>query len=525
MSVDIYTESKIFEPTDELLINPHIGFTTQDGFNGGRRYYNCCIPESEFSDWDGDLSNAKTGYPDSSVAYCRLYWSDFEPFEGEYNFELFDRLLRLAEQRKQTLMFRFMPYRTVPAWFAEKYPEAVDPANFTAPNGPDAGVWDLDHRHPGFIEGYIRMIKAFAGRYDGHRYLDSVDIAYCGNCGEQLGVEYMSEEDIDKLNGVYLDNFKITPLISLLPDYGSENKNETLRLLNLGGKAGFRADSFGDAGHYSARWNYMYGHTDIGGFDGESYGYGHMINLVNGRSKELCGGKEMWRLGTVAFEACYAMEHWHGDNFQNTKPEAMRHQWDLDLIIDKSYEWHTSTFNNKFNPVPEEWRARVTEWLKKLGYRFTLSKIEYNCKARPDENLHIKSSWRNLGAAPLYHPWYELVYRLKSSKGEHIFISSADIREWMPGEYAKCEFSRYPAGSADPERPANKFYRTKPGVFEPAPVWETSDIFGLPSGISTGIYDLQVAIADKKSKLPAIKSANGGRDQNGWITVGGIVIA
>ena len=127
-----YTKHESFSPTDELLYNPHIGFITQDGFNGGKRSYECLIEETEFEDWNGNLSNASTSYPTSTVSYCRLYWGDYEPQKGVYNFGQVDRLLRLAEQRHQTLMFRFMPYGKNPAWFGDEYPDAVNPANFAA---------------------------------------------------------------------------------------------------------------------------------------------------------------------------------------------------------------------------------------------------------------------------------------------------------------------------------------------------------------------------------------------------------
>ncbi len=83
----------IVEPkaTDEVLINPGMGFETFNSFNEDER------------------NKRAENYPECSIAYFRYYWSKLEPREGAYNFELIDLLLEKARQNRQDLALRFMP--------------------------------------------------------------------------------------------------------------------------------------------------------------------------------------------------------------------------------------------------------------------------------------------------------------------------------------------------------------------------------------------------------------------------------
>ena len=584
--------SRTFEPTDELLINPHIGFTTFQTFNGQggvySRVFNDYWPETIFSDFDPEAEDAfsNPGHPDTSVAYVRLHWRSLEPEMGQYNWDLMDRMLRLAEQRHQTFMLRIMFYTLGPTGPSYSnlpdYIMAIPGITDMPPERNDIDgwydwMWEVNHNNEEFTEHYTRFIKALAERYDGHRYLDSVDIAVCGNCSENLGILLMDDDKIDAVIHAYIDYFKVTPLITFLSDEGRakpENitKNVAIRVMEMGGKAGYRADSFGDMGGYGLNWNYMMGAWPFP--DKAIFGYPWMVNLFNERSRALNGGKEAWQMGTVSFEAGWHMQDWY-DEPSGIKPPFHfgqipsvpldialngQHRWDLDLIIDRSYEWNTSTFHNKSNVIPEPWLEKVEEWQKGLGYRFSLSKIEYTEELTGRDKLTINSTWHNLGVAPIYHPWYVVAYRIKNAGGEYVFISETDIREWMPGEWIRGtfkwngynpDFNTVPNPNYDPDRSAGKFTLTEPGELLPSPDWNDANSFVLPADIINGTYDLQVAIvnafeknpdypeyggavpngtpvtlriADDADMEPAIRLANEGREDDGWITVGEVTV-
>lgn len=108
---------------DEVLVNPGIGFTTLNRFNGD--------PLNEGTKWTegypiqdypfaGKLE--VRGQPLTTIAYLRIYWKFVEPETGRYNWAMLNRVLKTAHERGQTLMLRIAPYGTnadndVPGWY------------------------------------------------------------------------------------------------------------------------------------------------------------------------------------------------------------------------------------------------------------------------------------------------------------------------------------------------------------------------------------------------------------------------
>lgn len=109
--------------TDEVLVNPGIGFTTFQRFNGDSLNNGLKWTEGfpiEYQPFTGSLTNQD--HPPTSIAYFRVYWKFVEPQSGEYQWALFDQALKTARARGQTLMLRIAPYGTgaendVPEWY------------------------------------------------------------------------------------------------------------------------------------------------------------------------------------------------------------------------------------------------------------------------------------------------------------------------------------------------------------------------------------------------------------------------
>ncbi len=106
----------------DVLNNPGIGFMTFQRFNGDNLNKGSTWTEGlppVYQDFDGDLINKN--YPQTSIAYLRVYWKYMEQEPGQYNWEMIDKALRTAAERGQTLMLRIAPYgedeNDVPAWY------------------------------------------------------------------------------------------------------------------------------------------------------------------------------------------------------------------------------------------------------------------------------------------------------------------------------------------------------------------------------------------------------------------------
>jgi len=222
-----------------------------------------------------------------------------------------------------------------------------------------------------------------------------VDMAIVGAWGEGGGTEFLEPDKIKRIIDAYIDNFKITPLQALLHDPKSiqiiKDRKETI---------GFRVDCLGD----------------MGGFHGDEWS--HMLdfypeNIINFQMGDA------WEKAPVVFEACWHMNDWFLQG------------WDIDYIINESLKWHISSYNSKGTIVPEPWKSNVERWVKKMGYRFELRKIEFDSVVKKGQNLGVSALWANVGVAPIYQN-YKIVIRLVNADCIYTYYSKEDIRSWLP---------------------------------------------------------------------------------------------
>ena len=325
------SETVVVRPkeTDDVLVNPGIGFMTFQRFNGD--VLNAGLKWTEgfpiaYQDFKGSLKNKN--HPDTSMAYFRVYWRYMEPEQGKFCWDLFDNALKTAHNRGQTLLIRIAPYGNsgeskddVPTWYRRMMGDEGRqmPGNKLR----------TDPEDPRYAAHFGNMIRAMGKRYDGHPDLESVDLSIVGAWGEGEGSEELSAKTREALVDAYLETFNKTPLLMLLTDartngYGISRK-----------PVGWRVDCLGDMGGFSPTWNHM---LDC-----------YPEAIIN------CGMKDAWQKAPVSFEVCWVMKFWKNKG------------WDIDYIIDQSLKWHISSFNGKSSAVPGEWWPQVNRWLKKDG--------------------------------------------------------------------------------------------------------------------------------------------------------------
>ena len=379
---------------DDVLTNPGIGFMTFQRFNGDALNEGTGWTEGfpiQYQEFKGTLTNKN--HPDTTVAYFRVYWRYIEPERGKYDWTHFDKALRTAHDRGQTLMIRLAPYgqtggdKEVPDWYR-------------AMMGDETGKlpepkWRTDPEDPRYAKHFGDMIRAFGKRYDGHPDLESVDMALVGAWGEGAGSHLLTQKTREALVDAYLDGFHKTPLVMLLTDAKTNAYGISKR------PVGWRVDCLGDMGGFNPRWNHM----------ADAYP-NEIANF---------GLRDAWQKAPVSLEACWVMQHW------------LNKGWDVNYIIDQSLKWHISSFNNKSSAVPAEWQHHVDRWLKKMGYRFALRKFTYPPVVRALGKLEFNAWWENKGVAPIYRQ-YPFAIRLKSASSTLILPTDTDIRGWLPGD-------------------------------------------------------------------------------------------
>jgi hypothetical protein len=442
---------------DDVLVNPGIGFMTFQRFNGDTLNEGKSWTEGypiDYQDFKGSLENEN--HPMTSVAYFRVYWRFMEPEKGNYRWDLIDNALKTARQRKQTLMLRIAPHGTndkedVPGWYRKIVGDSK--------NWPN-NKWMVNPEDPNYVEHFGSFIRELGKRYNGHPYLESVDLSIISAWGEGESSELLTKKTREALIDAYTDTFTDTPLLMMLND-----KNTNMYGLSKA-DVGYRADCLGDM---RSGWTVP---ADFHEF--EPGGWSHMFDLYPRLIIE-AGMQNAWKKAPVSFEVCWVVQHW------------MDMGWDIDYIIDQSLKWHISSFNAKSSPIPKEWQPNVDRWLKKMGYRLALRRFTYPGVVKPGDRLDFTSWWENMGVAPCYKKFL-LAYRIKGDKYSKTMVTDADITDWLPGD----------------------------SIHDSA--------VDVPDDIPHGSYEIQVSIIDRNSGEPKVKLAMEGLQPDGWYTLGAITV-
>ncbi len=454
----------------DVLNNPGIGFTTFQRFNGDDLNEGMGWTEGlpiVYQDFDGDLTNKS--YPQTSIAYFRIYWNFIEPEQGQYNWSLIDKAMKTAAERGQTLMLRIPPYSAevdVPLWYRKMVGKEI----------PSILVkWRVDPEDHRYVRYFGEMIKALGQRYDGHPDLESLDISLVGYWGEGEGSHLLTDQTRQALINAYLDNFKKTcltfqPLNGDAPDPGVLVKNTRIAAYWPNGSnngtgpqmrnLGWRLDCLGDMGFWPQwGWNHM---TDV-----------YPRDIVKS------GMSEAWKKAPVTMEICGTFLRWlEKEKYNNDTVE---------YIFGQALKWHISSFNAKSSAVPEVWSPLVNEWLNKMGYRFVLRRFTYPSIVKLQGQLPITSWWENKGVAPIYKD-YKFVVRLKNPERTEILSTCAYLPGWLPGDIVHDE------------------------------------ILYIPHDMPAGTYKLEIAIVSPVSYEPGVKLAIAGVNENGWYPMGEILV-
>ena len=382
-----------------ILLNPHKGCATFQRFNGdplyeGRRW-------SEFGPTEfppRKYDDVTPGYLPCTVAYCRWFWPLFEPEDGRFDWSVIELALAVAAERRQTLQVRLMPHGSanqvpVPQWYRDKYTtiERVTHGKGQPCNCP---VYDS----PEFIDRWGRVVGEFGRRFDGHPWLESVDVSFIGPWGEGAGE--CSDDAIDAITQTYVDAHPKTPLMTMISGHK----------MTAGVRAGmgWRLDCFGDIGTFEnpnlPREKWWMHHFDC-------------------YPKEVCvcGAQDAWKNGPVTFESCGVPADWFRKGF------------DLDFILQQGYKLHGTVLMPKSTAIPDEYLAPLGEFCDRIGYKFVLRQFLYESRVKSGDAMHFECWVENVGVAPIYHP-YDFVLRFAQGKRTFVHRSPANVRTWLPGD-------------------------------------------------------------------------------------------
>jgi hypothetical protein len=334
-------------------------------------------------------------FPPSSIAYCRWFWATLEPKKGQVRWDILDTALAEAHAHGQTLAIRLMPYdekHPLPEWYRTSGARRANQEG-----DKDGAIWQPDFSDPMYLEHWGALVAEAGRRYDGHPFLDSVDISSVGYWGEGWSPYMPAFVYQQALIDIYLRAFTRTPLLMNFDEpqalrYGTEHG------------AGWRLDCLGDMRMKSGNKNFQPEMLDV---------YPQQIVRT--------GIQDVWTRSPVSLETCWVPGYWKQQG------------WDVDYILDQALRWHVSSVNIKSSAIPPEWKDRFDAFQRRIGYRLALRRLEYPKEAHPGTMIPVSMWWLNAGVAPPYRQ-FTLALELRSTSTASVIRLPADVRTWLPGD-------------------------------------------------------------------------------------------
>ncbi len=389
-------ESVVVRPkgTDELLLNPDMGIQTFQRFRQQPIYpgmrWSEVGPEAPAPDAAG-----KVDFPESTLVYIRWFWSQLEPEQGKYRWDIIDSALDEARKHGQTLMFRMMPYdqgHPLPEWYRNSGARRAN-----KDTDRDGKIWSPDADDPLYVKHWNELVRRAGARYDGHPYLDGVDVSTVGYWGEGWG-PYLPSMDVQKaLIDVHFEAFRRTPLLMNFDE-------PTALAYGVGKGAGWRLDCWGDLG-------------------GRGKGMMHMLDMYP-QQVVRTGIQDAWQRSPVSLETCGTAMSWKQWGYSDK---------DIDYILAQAVRWHATSINLKSVAIPPEWKEKFIEFEKRIGYRFVLRRFEYPKAVKLGRMMPVSMWWLNGGAAPVYREYW-LAVELRSESASAVERVPVDLRKWLPGD-------------------------------------------------------------------------------------------
>jgi len=374
--------------------NPYIGFMSYQHFTGEALYSDSIVhPKNNYTETepfecypippDVEEKGREQGfYPDSSIVYIRSLWKEFEPERGVYNYKFIEDILDKAKAHGQFLIFRLLPHSTracedVPEWLKALIP---------CPERPDGERVKDSPTHPLFLELFCEAIKKLGERFDRDPYFYAIDISLPGAWGEGSNLHLYDEKALLNLVDTYINIFKNTQLI------GQLGKPELIHYARCKTAIGWRGDGLGSPKHIK--------------------------EIYPPNIEKLA---DFWKDAPVSFESYWWLGEWK------------RQGWDIDNIIEKTLEWHISSFNGKSLPIPFEWKEKIDYWLSKMGYHYSIDYFKFPDNAYPSDSIELELGMENHGVAPIYKE-IPVKIRLVNNQIEYEFDTEIDITKWLPGK-------------------------------------------------------------------------------------------
>jgi hypothetical protein len=380
-----------------------------------------------------------------SLVYADLTWRDFEPQEGEYDFDSFERKQQLARWRQagKRVVFRFVAdkpgsdrHTDLPQWLFDRIHGRGDFYNNEYGMG-----FSPDYSDPILMEAHRKAIYALGERYGSDGFFAFIELGSLGHWGEWHTHPELAPLPSETIRDTYVSHYREAfPETHLL----LRRPFPIARSAGLGLYNDMTADPIQTTVWLD--WIENGAETSSGG----NY---RLVAMPDGWKNAPVGGEQA---PTLSNEQVY------GTNLEQT----------LQLLR----ESHT-TFIGPGGPYKLQSAGPLQPGLDQvmatIGYRLFVNNTRMPRWVHYGNHLTIRCTFSNNGIAPIYYNWPTYFY---------VFNADADVVAAVPAEI--------------------DLRQVLPGRLEDFDV-------RLPiGGLGNGTYSIGVAILDPITDQPAVRFAN-----------------
>jgi hypothetical protein len=458
LALSTAAQSVVFRPQDHgrVISNPGMGWNFCY-FSNNLINFGTTLKEGDTLNW----------WPGADIVFFRLGWSHLEPEEGEFNWEITDRVAeqwRAAGKRAAFSWVVCYPgFQDTPLWVRDAGAKGVlyDVSQEAAAKGmtwhpnpklTDYAVpqtWVPHYDDPVFLEKFGNFLAAAAERYDGQPWVEFIQVGSLGSWGE--GHQHLSWPAV------------ITPAMQRIH----------LKL-----------------------WKRHFPNTQL--FINDGWGGNEILNLA--RNMDYGIGDHSVQVPGEKFRN-YAADPVKAARFWPDVPVEIEHHPDTipgPLYEQAAQNWRASYLRIHVNPY-RAWKLekeRIQRMGLRTGYRFQIQELEFPVSARRGSAVPVNISLKNAGHAPCY-------------KGGHIHLhlrgieTQNEIRHSDTGFNVRDLHPGVTAESASPE--------------------ERQIAFPVPQGLAPGQYELLISIGPEDGvpfyQLPYNEAEDGCRLPAGQVRI------
>ena len=370
--------------TKEALVNPDMGLVCYN--MAGRMWaYGSRTKPGDTLDW----------FPGVSTIYFRFLWSELEPNEGEYRWDMIDSIAQNWIAKGKKLAFRVICCNQTANACPDYVREAGAKGIWFQYKGHNAAAdfplrWEPKYDDPVFLAKYEKFLKAFAARYDGNPDVAFVDVGSFGMYGEGHtgGTSKLSREETERITRLHLQLHR-----RLLPN--------TLLIIS---------DDVAGSGGQEKEHPLMKYTRELG--------IGYRDDSI------FCMGP---KVDNFAREGSWAHSHW-ARNFAPETPVVIETgHWSMckhvgrflpERLLECVEKHQASYLSIHFFPEPyyAELKSEMEKVNLRLGYRFALQEVTYPDVVTAGEKVTVRSKWINRGVSWL-HGGAALTWSLLDEKG------------------------------------------------------------------------------------------------------------